>query len=82
MQLAVDPSGTIRCIYSEAIELANLGTATIRRASHVEPDQNGQWLADLSPLSGPVLGPFPLRSRALAAEQAWLEANWLFDRHG
>jgi hypothetical protein len=26
---------------------------------------------------GPRLGPFALRSEALAAEQHWLEANWL-----
>ena len=35
------------------------------------------WLADLSPVNGPVLGPFDRRSEALAAELAWLEANWL-----
>ena len=29
------------------------------------------------PLHGPTLGPFPHRSEALAAEQAWLETNWL-----
>ncbi len=31
---------------------------------------------DLSPVGGPVLGPFRLRSQALAAEQAWLD-GWL-----
>ncbi len=79
MQLLIERGGTVRCVYSEKIDVSSLGTATIRRASHVEPDQSGQWLADLSPLAGPVLGPFPLRSQALAAEQAWLEANWLCD---
>ena len=29
------------------------------------------------PFAGPVLGPFGCRSEALAAEVAWLEANWL-----
>jgi hypothetical protein len=28
-------------------------------------------------MDGPVLGPFALRSEALAAEHAWLEVNWL-----
>ena len=28
-----------------------------------------EWIADLHPAGGPVLGPFPLRSDALAAEQ-------------
>ena len=77
MQIIIEPSGAVRCIYSEEIDLAAIGSPTISRASHVEPDQHGRWLADLSPLSGPVLGPFDLRSEALAAEQAWLETHWL-----
>ena len=38
-------------------------------------DDAGRWLADLSPVSGPLLGPFCLRSQALAAEQEWLVEN-------
>ena len=49
----------------------------IRRASHVEPDDDGRWFADLSPVEGPKLGPFALRSQALDAERVWLEANCL-----
>jgi hypothetical protein len=77
MDLLVLPSGTVRAIYAEDIDLGVLGRVTITRASHVEPDEQGHWIADLSPVSGPVLGPFSQRSRALEAEQAWLEANWL-----
>lgn len=77
MQLLISPQGEVRAIYGEAIDLAALGPLSIRRASFVEPNEVGQWLADLSPVSGPVLGPFICRSQALAAEQAWLEANWL-----
>lgn len=77
MELIVTPEGAIRCLYNEAIDLACLGRLVIDRASHVEPDRNGHWLADLSPVSGPLLGPFQFRSHALAAEQCWLEANWL-----
>jgi hypothetical protein len=77
MQLVVDPRGGVRCIYSEEIDLAALGSPVITRASHVEPDRHDRWLADLGPVRGPVLGPYPLRSEALAAESAWLEANWL-----
>jgi hypothetical protein len=77
MQLVVEPGGVVRCLYDEAINLATLGSPTITRASHVEPDQQGRWLAELSPVGGPVLGPFCLRSEALAAEKDWLEANWL-----
>jgi hypothetical protein len=77
MQLVVAPSGVVRCIYDETIDLAALGSLAISRASHVEPDQQGRWWADLSPVDGAVLGPFPNRSEALAAEHAWLESTWL-----
>jgi hypothetical protein len=77
MQLLISTGGLVRCIYGEQIDLTTLGSATITRASHVEPDADGGWLADLSPVGGPVLRGFPSRSQALAAEQAWLEANWL-----
>jgi hypothetical protein len=77
MRLVVEPGGRVRCLYGEAVDLASLGVLTIRRASHVEPDREGAWWADLSPLGGPRLGPFAQRSLALAAEETWLEHNWL-----
>lgn len=77
MQLVITPGGEIRCIYAEGIDFAVLGRLKIARASHVEPDEQGCWLADLSPSGGPRLGPFGRRSEALAAEQGWLEAHWL-----
>jgi hypothetical protein len=77
MDLIVSPEGTIRAVYAEAIDLGVLGHLVISRASHVDPDDSGRWLADLMPVAGPVLGPFDLRSEALEAEQAWLEAHWL-----
>lgn len=69
MQLIIDPSGHIRCLYSEEINLAVLGQLSIRRGSHVEPNEHGQWLCDLFPVSGPTLGPFASRSSALAADR-------------
>ncbi len=75
MRLTVEPGGTVRCVYGEALDLAALGVVTIRRASHVEPDAGGWW-ADLAPVGGPRLGPFALRSQALGAERVWLEARW------
>ena len=77
MQLIVESGGSIRCLYDEAIDLASFGQLSISRGSHVEPTPDGQWIADLSPVSGPLLGPFPLRTDALAAERHWLESNWL-----
>lgn len=77
MQLLVDASGGVKCIYGEQIDLGELGELKISRGSQVEPDASGQWWADLSPVSGPKLGPFENRSQALAAEVQWLERNWL-----
>jgi hypothetical protein len=77
MDLVIDRAGSVRAIYAEAIDLAGFGPPVITRASHVEPDTEGRWHADLSPVGGPVLGPFDRRSAALEAEVAWLEAHWL-----
>ena len=77
MDLVVDPSGVVRLVYADGLDLAALGRPVIARASHVEPDADGRWTADLAPVGGPVLGPFDRRGEALAAEAAWLDAHWL-----
>ena len=77
MELIVQPDGNVRCVYDETLELGSIGCLTISRASHVEPNPHGGWLADLSPVGGPSLGPFPRRSEALTAELDWLAAHWL-----
>ena len=82
MQLVIDPEGQVRCVYSECIDLRALGSLSIQRGSHVEPDAQGQWFADLSPVAGPCLGPYRQRSEALLAEQTWLEQHWLTTRPG
>lgn len=79
MELMITPAATIRCLYDETLDLSSLGTPQIQRGSHVEPTADGQWTADLSPVSGPLLGPFARRSEALAAEVAWLEQHWLLN---
>jgi hypothetical protein len=76
-ELLIDPVGGVRCVHDETIDLTALGTLTIRRGSHVEPVPAGGWSADLAPVNGPVLGPFPTRSAALAAERDWLSRHWL-----
>ena len=77
MQLVITPDGSLRCIYAEKINLHAFGTLAVTRASHVEPDGRGQWFADLSPVCGPLLGPFSQRSLALSAEQEWLATHWM-----
>ncbi len=77
MQLIVETTGAVRCIYAETLDLHALGQPAIRRASHVETNQHGRWVADLGPVGGPRLGPFICRSEALQAESDWLESHWL-----
>lgn len=81
LHVTVKPDGTIAAIHNDALaDLYEEGKAEVKRASHVEPVDGGEqvnWVADLSPLNGPKLGPFRLRSDALAAEIEWLEQNYL-----
>jgi len=72
MELVVGTDGVARCIYDEAMDLREIGTLKITRASHVEPDAEGFWWADMGPSGGPVLGPYGSRSEALGAERGWL----------
>jgi hypothetical protein len=81
MILLIEPSGHVRCLYAEVIDLTSLGAPVLTRASHVEPDGAGRWWADLGPVGGPQLGPFARRSDALVAERTWLETHWLPRAH-
>ena len=77
MQLVIHADGSASCLYDEVIDLTALGSLKIERGSHVEPDEQGRWFADLTPVFGPKLGPFERRSEALDTERTWLEAYWL-----
>ena len=74
MELVVDAGGDVTCIYDEGLDLREIGRLSITRASHVEPDRDGYWWADMGPVDGPVLGPFKSRTEALEAERVWLSA--------
>ena len=75
MELVVGVNGGVKCIYDEALDLRALGKLQITRASHVEPDRDGFWWADMGPVGGPVLGPFKSRTEALGAEKEWLASQ-------
>ena len=77
MDLIVESTGTVRCVYSETLALRLFGRLSIERASNVEPNDQGEWIADLSPVSGPMIGPFQNRTDAIEAEVQWLREHWL-----
>ena len=75
--LVVERNGNVRLIYDETINLHCLGDPIVRRASYVEPVERGGWIADLSLMNGPILGPFKMRGEAIEKEVRWLRSYWL-----
>ena len=85
--LTFGDDGSVSFVYEDAArvlemdvrKLLEMGVLKTERVSHVEPMSvdgvQGGWLADMGPVNGPRLGPFNLRSEALAAEREWLRAN-------
>jgi hypothetical protein len=72
MDIIISKTGQTRFIYNDALlGLAEQGKTEVRRASHVEPCSGG-WKADMSPVDGPVLGPYVTRAEALGHEVDWL----------
>ena len=72
--LVITPGGELRFIYNDDLQpMLGLGSPNVTRASFVEPTADGQWTADMSPVGGGVLGPYRLRSEALADEVAYLK---------
>ena len=70
-----DTKGGVRFIHDDslmALVKDSVDDVVIRRASYVEPTDDGLWEADMSPVYGPVLGPFDTRGEALSEEVAWL----------
>ena len=79
MKIRIWSDGTVQMIYTEDIDVSEIGNVqSITRASHVEPVNGGnQWEADMRPIGGPVIGVFDRRSDALAAEVDWIGENIL-----
>lgn len=74
-QIIINSNGTIRFIHNDDIAevFIKLGEAKTTRASYVEPLSSGKWEADLTPVWGPILGPFNRRDEAVSAEIEWLQ---------
>jgi hypothetical protein len=68
-ELVVGVDGGMRCIDDEALDLREIGKLRITRASHVEPDAERYWWAEMAPSGGPVLGPFRTRTEAFGGRE-------------
>jgi hypothetical protein len=81
--IVVRPNGLIEFIYDDDLKgfIDQQSEKKLFRASHVEPDDKGNWWADLSPIDGPKLGPFNTRQAALNAEVEWIQKNYLGARN-
>lgn len=76
--ISLDDEDNLQYIYDDELQfLEELGAAVTKRASHVEPTDNGRWTADMAPSGGSVLGPFNTRGEALSAETDWLREHLL-----
>jgi len=76
--ISADETGALTFIYHDDLAfLMELGHAETKRASHVEPGPDNKWYADMSPVAGPVLGPFDFRQQALDAETKFIKENVL-----
>lgn len=81
IDFTIAPDGRVHLIYGDDLPLpeleANLGPATITRASEVEPAPGGGWQADMARSGGPLLPPTLTRAEAVAAEVRWLQTEVL-----
>lgn len=77
MQVRVDGQGKVRFIYDEKLieRFKDKGKVSIKRASYVEPNEDGSWYVDLGPVKGPRVEGFKTRSDALAYEVEYLNVN-------
>ena len=96
--IVIDANGDIAFIYSDdLLPLTDLGEATTRRASHVEPHPfRSGWLADMTPIGGPIIGANDVIDPTVAGGHVYLaldgfalrqdaldaERNWLREHRG
>lgn len=74
VHLFVQPDGEVLSIYQEEFPLISLGKESIKRASDVEPEDDGTWSV-LFRHKGKKVNGFKTRSQALAYEVAELDKD-------
>lgn len=79
-KLCITPDGRILSLWDDDVPLGELGTLRVRRASHVEYDDDGQrWtVRPATRLGCPVVHQSPSRAQALAWEHENFQPGGLF----
>ena len=77
-KVIIGNDGIARFIYDDAVmgvmnEISE--KVCVKRASHVEPDENGLWFADMAPVGGEKFIGFKTRQEALDFEVDWLNQH-------
>ena len=81
MELVVDPDGRGPARSTPRRSTwPRSGRPAITRASHVEPDADGRWHADLRPVAARCSARSRAAARPWRPSVAWLEAHWLAAR--
>lgn len=66
MLVKITPTGLIETVYRDSLELRDLGKVVIRRASTVEPTEDGWW--EVRREGGESLGKYHFREIAIGVE--------------
>jgi len=69
--LNISTAGDIKCLYTELLDLSDLGEMTVRRASLVEWDDDRRGWTVAMPNGSFLAGPFVSRSEAIKWEIAY-----------
>ena len=77
MVIIIDARGGYRAVYEDEGMgiLRAIAPVRIKRASRVEPEEDGTWSVDLGAVGGPFRVGYQRRDGALAAEKRWLLQN-------
>lgn len=78
MKIVITKDSITHLYDDKLVGLQKYGKTTIKRASNVEPNKDGKWIVDLSPIGlKKKLGPFDTRKEALEKEHVYIEENYL-----
>lgn len=70
MRILINRDGTLKMIYTDSVDVRDMGDSEITRVGRVEPTEECMWRVDVR---GEEVGRYSLREEALRAEVARVE---------